>query len=292
MQLIYRFRQAQKRSWHFFPVRLFNKTKAPTMDKVRGNSGARTERNPIIIQNDSSNPSSRENLDLRPYDRPHKVLLLTCVVNCSTGTLTPRLCPVVQWSVHWAPSRTTRVLVLAVARRCALRTCGEKMQAPLLGLAKSIYYHSQHRRVFSFSRVSHFLRPSSALGLFTSGFFYLFLSVLCEGFLAFAVTHPIFWAWVGPLERGFWGFLLPPFFFPVYSVPGFPGFAGVCLFCLSYLRLYLVAPPIPWCTLRRQLSLERGHMCSRCLKRWWILQVVCRSVRSQGSYSAHVYGPC
>ena len=164
--------------------------------------------------------------------------------------------------------------------------------------------------IFSFSRVSHFLRPSSVLGLFTLGFFYLFLSVLCEGFLAFAVTHPIFWAWVGPLGRGFWGFLLPPFFFPVYSVPGFPGFAGVCLFCLSYLRLYLVAPPIPnrgaqpfgasvwvlfglsfflffhffstpvwcssvrtlaWCTLRRQLSLERGHMCSRCLKRWWIL---------------------
>ena len=30
--------------------------------------------------------------------------------------------PVVQWSVHWAPSRTTRVLVLAGARRCALKT--------------------------------------------------------------------------------------------------------------------------------------------------------------------------
>ena len=33
---------------------------------------------------------------------------------------------VVQWSVHWAPSRTTRVLVLAGARRCALETCGKK----------------------------------------------------------------------------------------------------------------------------------------------------------------------
>ena len=33
------------------------------------------------------------------------------------------------------------VLVQARARRCALETCGEKkMQAPLLGLAKSIYY--------------------------------------------------------------------------------------------------------------------------------------------------------
>ena len=34
-----------------------------------------------------------------------------------------------------------QVLVQARARRCALETCGEKkMQAPLLGLAKSIYY--------------------------------------------------------------------------------------------------------------------------------------------------------
>ena len=33
------------------------------------------ERSPIIIQNGSGKPSSRENLDLRPYDRPHKVLL-------------------------------------------------------------------------------------------------------------------------------------------------------------------------------------------------------------------------
>ena len=30
------------------------------------------------------------------------------------------------WSVYWAPSRTTRVLVLAGARRCALETCGGK----------------------------------------------------------------------------------------------------------------------------------------------------------------------
>ena len=74
------------------------------------------EHSPIIIQN-SSNPSSRKNLDVRPY----KVLLLTCVVNCTAGTLTPRLCSVVQWSVHWAPSRTTRVLALAGARRWDVR---------------------------------------------------------------------------------------------------------------------------------------------------------------------------
>ena len=71
--------------------------------------------------------------------RPYKVLILACVVNCTAGTLTPRLCSVVQWSVHWAPSRTIRVLILAGARRCALETCGKKMRAPLLGLAKSIY---------------------------------------------------------------------------------------------------------------------------------------------------------
>ena len=116
------------------------------------------KRRSIIIQN-SSSPSSRKNLDVRPYDRKtvrpydrttvrpydrttvlsHKVLLLTCVVNCTAGTPTPRLCPVVQWSVHWAPSRTTRVLVLVGARRSALETCGKKMRAPLLGLAKSLY---------------------------------------------------------------------------------------------------------------------------------------------------------
>ena len=54
------------------------------------------ERSPIIIQNGSSIPSSRKNLDLWPYGRPYMVLLLTCVVNCTVGTPTPRLCPVVQ----------------------------------------------------------------------------------------------------------------------------------------------------------------------------------------------------
>ena len=91
------------------------------------------KRSPIIIKN-SSNPSSRKNVDVRPY----KVLLLTCVVNCVAGTPTPRRCSVVQWSVHWAPSRTTQVLVLTGARRCTLETCRKKkMRAPLLGLAKS-----------------------------------------------------------------------------------------------------------------------------------------------------------
>ena len=95
-------------------------------------------RSPIIIQN-SSNLSSQKNLDVQPY----KMLLLTCMVNCTLGTPMPRLCPVVQWSVHWAPSWTTQVLVLAGARCCALEMCRKKkMRAPLLGLAKSIHYET------------------------------------------------------------------------------------------------------------------------------------------------------
>ena len=38
------------------------------------------ERSPIIIQN-SSNPSSRKNLDVRPYDRTRCYFFKTCVVN-------------------------------------------------------------------------------------------------------------------------------------------------------------------------------------------------------------------
>ena len=88
-----------------------------------------TECSPIILQN-SSNPSSRKNLDVRPYNhttiQPYKVLLLTCVVNCTAGTPMPQPCPVVQWSVHWALSQMTRVLVLAGLRRCVLETYKKK----------------------------------------------------------------------------------------------------------------------------------------------------------------------
>ena len=95
-------------------------------------------------------------MTIQPYDcttirlyngmtiRPYKVLLLTCVVNCTTGMLTPQLCSVVQWSVHWALSQTTWVLVLAGTSCCALETCRKKkMQVPLLGLVKSICYLNQ-----------------------------------------------------------------------------------------------------------------------------------------------------
>ena len=72
---------------------------------------------------------------------PYKVLVLTCMVNCTAGKPTPQLCSVVWWSVHWALSQTTWFLVLAGARHFALETCGKKkMRALLLGFAKSIYY--------------------------------------------------------------------------------------------------------------------------------------------------------
>ena len=70
------------------------------------------------------------------------------MVNCTAGMSIPWLCLVVQWSVHWAPSQITWVLVLARARCCALEMCRKKkMQAPLLGLAKSIYYVHSNLKV-------------------------------------------------------------------------------------------------------------------------------------------------
>ena len=108
------------------------------------------ERSPIIIQN-SSNPSSRKNLDVRPYD--------CTTVRGATFNMRGQLyrghanatalfsSPV----AHWAPSRTTRVLFLAGARCCALETCGKKMRAPLLGLAKSICYSNNFLTKFRFS---------------------------------------------------------------------------------------------------------------------------------------------
>ena len=86
------------------------------------------ERSSIIIKNGSSNsnPSSRKNLELRPYDRTTvqgttfnmRGQLYRGHANAAALSSSP--------SVHWAPSRTTRVLVLAGARRCALETCGKK----------------------------------------------------------------------------------------------------------------------------------------------------------------------
>ena len=84
------------------------------------------ERSPIIIQN-RSNPSSQKNLDVRPYNRTTvQGATFNMRGQLYRGHANPQLCPVVQWSVHWAPSRMTRVLVLARARHCALETCRKK----------------------------------------------------------------------------------------------------------------------------------------------------------------------
>ena len=77
-----------------------------------------------------------------------KSIYVTCIhfvnhmyVDISCNFISVVLCSVVRWSVHWALSQTTQVLVLAGARRCALETCRKKkMQTALLGLAKPIYY--------------------------------------------------------------------------------------------------------------------------------------------------------
>ena len=115
------------------------------------------------------------------YDRitiqSYKVLLLTCVVKCTAGMPMLRLCLVVQWSVHWALSQKTQVLVLAGARHCALETCGKKkMCAPLLGLAKSIYYITWNTFLLFFLYL-HFFNPyvSNTLGIaWTGALFYFF----------------------------------------------------------------------------------------------------------------------
>ena len=75
---------------------------------------------------------------VRPYDGTIvEVLLLTCVVNCTAGMPTLQLCPVDQWSVHWAPSQMTWVLVLEGQGVVPLRRMEKKMWVPLLGFAKS-----------------------------------------------------------------------------------------------------------------------------------------------------------
>ena len=81
----------------------------------------------IIIQNNSNLSSQKNWMYNRTAIQLYKVLLLTCMVNCTACKPMPWLCSVVQWSVHWALSRMTRVLVvLAGARHFALEMCGKK----------------------------------------------------------------------------------------------------------------------------------------------------------------------
>ena len=98
------------------------------------------ERSPIIIQN-SSNPSSRKNLDVRPYDRPYKVLILACAAYCTNGHYFI-ISPLHGHGevVNENPSILPRTLSIVGALALLKRGAGKKMRAPLLGLPKSIYY--------------------------------------------------------------------------------------------------------------------------------------------------------
>ena len=92
------------------------------------------ERSPIIIQN-SSNPSSRKNLDVRPYDRTTVRPYDRTTVQGPTFSMRGQLYrghanamalfsgPVVS---ELGSESDDPVLVLAGARHCALETCGKK----------------------------------------------------------------------------------------------------------------------------------------------------------------------
>ena len=92
------------------------------------------EHSPITIQN-SSNPSSRKNLDVRPYNRPYKVLLLACAANYATGSPLHGHGEVANENPLILPRTLSIVGALVLLKRRA----GKKMRAPLLGLPKSIY---------------------------------------------------------------------------------------------------------------------------------------------------------
>ena len=119
---------------------------------------------------------------------PYKVLVLTCMVNCTAGKPTPQLCSVVWWSVHWAPSQTTWFLVLAGARHCALETCGKKkMRALLSGFPKSIYY------VTCIHFVNH-----ACMQIYLATLFLQYFVQQCGGqCTGLRVRQPMFQSWLG-----------------------------------------------------------------------------------------------
>ena len=100
-----------------------------------------TEHSPIIIQN-SSNPSSQKNLDVRPYDHT--------TVQSATFDMHGQL-----YHGHANASALSSIPVVSAVGSesdnlgsspgwgkgvVPLRCVGKKMRALLLGLAKSIYY--------------------------------------------------------------------------------------------------------------------------------------------------------
>ena len=64
------------------------------------------------------------------------IYYITCIhfvnhmyVDISCNFISVVLCSVVRWSVHWAPSQTTQVLVLAGVRCCAFEMYRKKKNA-------------------------------------------------------------------------------------------------------------------------------------------------------------------
>ena len=113
--------------------------------------------------------------------RSYKVLLLTCVVKCTTGMPMLWLCLVVQWSVHWALSQKTQVLVLAGARHCALETCGKKKCALHFWAWLNLYIIllGTHSFCSSFIFISSILMFPNTLGIaWTGALFYFFLTLI------------------------------------------------------------------------------------------------------------------
>ena len=106
------------------------------------------ERSPIIIQNGSSNPSSRKNLDIWPYDRT----IVRPTVQGATFNMRGQL-----YRGHAnATALSSSPVVSALGSElddpgsspgrgkalCPWDVRKKNMRAPLLGLAKSIYYYS------------------------------------------------------------------------------------------------------------------------------------------------------
>ena len=109
------------------------------------------ERSPIIIQN-SSNPSSRKKLDVRPYDRT------TVRPTAQGATFSMRSQLYLRHYLIISPLHghrevanenpyiLSRTLSIVGALVLLKRRAGKKMRAPLLGFPKSIYYSSTNNQ--------------------------------------------------------------------------------------------------------------------------------------------------
>ena len=109
------------------------------------------ERSPIIIQN-SSNPSSRKDLDVRPYDRTAVQPTVQGATFSMHGQLYHGHYLIVSHLHGYGevanenPLILPRTLSIVGALVLLKRRAGKKMRAPLLGFPKSIYYSSTNNQ--------------------------------------------------------------------------------------------------------------------------------------------------